>query len=318
MILREVAIFRKPLKYNIFPVRFVSIIALLLCIPLAACAKSYKAGEIYTPQVHARLYGKYEFRMQAGKGSGLVSAFFLWKDGSETGIPWEEVDIEVFGKSDAKTWQSNIITGTVAARETSEGAHTNAVSLGDDFHTYRLEWKPDSVAWYLDDTLIRESTTSNNDQVNDLVSPSQVRLNFWPPDIPAWAGAFDDDILPVYMYVDWVKYYAWNEGTLAFESSPLWQDDFNSFDTVRWSKADWTFTENLADFIPENAYVEDGKLVLAITSIAGGSSSGSSSSGSGSSSGSSSKNNSGGGGGCPGLIMGMFLYFLSRRVRKER
>jgi beta-glucanase (GH16 family) len=71
--------------------------AVLLCLPFTLAAKQYKGAEIYTLAAEGP-YGKYEMRMRAAKGSGLISAFFLWKDGSEQpGGPWEEVDIEIFG-----------------------------------------------------------------------------------------------------------------------------------------------------------------------------------------------------------------------------
>ncbi|HRH79045.1 MAG TPA: family 16 glycosylhydrolase, partial [Cellvibrionaceae bacterium] len=61
-----------------------------------ALAKPYKSAEIFTPA--ANLYGKYVVRMRAAKASGMISNFFLWKDGSEmSGVFWEEVDVEVFG-----------------------------------------------------------------------------------------------------------------------------------------------------------------------------------------------------------------------------
>src|SRR5690606_13709396 len=44
-----------------------------------------------------------------------------------------------------------------------------------------------------------------------------------------------------------------------------WRDDFHSFDSNRWSKANWTFGENLADFDPANVVVRNGILVLALT-----------------------------------------------------
>src|SRR5688572_25624198 len=99
------------------------LIAALLFLPGAVAAKQYKAGEIYTFNSYGP-YGKYEMSMKVAKGSGLISAFFLWKDGSELpGGPWEEVDIEVFGKNNAESWQSNIITGDVANKVMSEQVH---------------------------------------------------------------------------------------------------------------------------------------------------------------------------------------------------
>ena len=44
-----------------------------------------------------------------------------------------------------------------------------------------------------------------------------------------------------------------------------WTDDFDSFDSSRWAKGNWTFDGNLVDFDPANAVVQDGTLILAIT-----------------------------------------------------
>jgi beta-glucanase (GH16 family) len=293
--------------------------ALMLCFPVAVVAKPYKAGEIYTPE--ARLYGKYVFSMRAAKGSGVISAFFLWKNGSEQpGSFWEEVDIEIFGKNNAQSWQSNIITGTATARITYEATHSHDFSFGDDFHIFALEWTPASLTWYVDDMSVR---TEDSEQAAALVSPAQLRFNLWASDDPAWVGPWNDAILPVFMHVDWVEYYAWNDADGGFESERLWRDDFDTFDSTRWAKADWTFDDNRADFIPENAYVQNGLLVLALTPEgAGGSSSSSSSSSNSSSSASSSSgrrpNSGGGSGGCLGLVLGGFFYFLLSRRRRAR
>jgi endo-1,3-1,4-beta-glycanase ExoK len=318
----EVAIFRNPLKYNAFAARSVLIAALMLCLPASLWAKNYKAGEIYTPA--SWTYGKYVFSVRAAKGSGVLSAFFLWKNGSEApGAAWEEVDIEIFGKDNAEIWQSNIITGTSTARITSEGTHTHDFSFGDEeFHTFTLEWTPESVIWLVDGIPMRTSNTTTPDsaQVADLDSPSQLRFNIWASESVEWVGPWNDNILPVFMQVDYVEYYAWDEGNEEFESEYEWRDDFDTFDTSRWAKADWSFDGNRADFIPENAYVQNGLLVLALTAEGGSSSSSSSSSGSGSNSGSDSSSSGssssgGGSGGCLGLVMVALWYLVSRRRR---
>lgn len=235
-----------------------SLAALCLGVGLAqvAIAKPYSGAEIFT--LEDDLYGKYVVRMRAAKGSGVISNFFLWKDESEMdGVFWEEVDVEVFGKDNAMSWQSNIISGR-GERETSEEVHHHGTSFGDAYHTFTLEWSPDTVRWLVDGQLIR---TSHRGQASDLTSPAQLRLNFWPPNITEWVGAWDHNILPLYMYVNWVEYHRWNG--MSFER--VWRDDFNTFDTHRWGKADWTFAENRADFSPDNVVVRDGYLVLGMT-----------------------------------------------------
>ena len=55
--------------------------------------KIYKAGEIYTQNIYQ--YGKMEVRMLAATGSGVISNFFTFKEGSELASTfWEEIDIE--------------------------------------------------------------------------------------------------------------------------------------------------------------------------------------------------------------------------------
>ena len=46
-----------------------------------ASAKPYKAAEIYSKQAYK--YGRYEMRMRVAKGSGVLSTFFTYKNGSE-------------------------------------------------------------------------------------------------------------------------------------------------------------------------------------------------------------------------------------------
>ncbi len=219
-------------------------------------AKPYKGAELFTS--NSTQYGKFVMRMRAAKASGVISNFFLWKDGSELeSIFWEEVDVEVFGKDNATSWQSNIITG-LGTKAHSEQIHTQNDSFGDGYYTFTIEWTPNQVRWLVDGKVIR---TTNGGQASDLVSAAQLRINFWPPAIPEWVGNWNDNVLPQHMYVNWVEFYSWSNGNFKLE----WRDDFDYFDQGRWGLADWTFAENRADFSPKNVVVKDGYLVLAMT-----------------------------------------------------
>jgi len=79
----------------------------------------------------------------------------------------------------------------------------------------------------------------------------------------AWVGAWDDAVLPVYQFINYIEYKPYNATTKTFEGG--WRDDFNSFDSARWGKANWTFDMNRVDFAPENVVVKNGILVLALT-----------------------------------------------------
>jgi endo-1,3-1,4-beta-glycanase ExoK len=245
--------------------RFSRLTGALLALACSICcstatAKPYKAAEIYSKQTYK--YGRYEVRMRVAKGSGVLSTFFTYKNGSEQqGTFWEEIDIEIFGKNNATQWQSNVIIGTNPNLSRTEGVHTASSSLGDGYHTYVLEWTPGYIAWFMDGAQVRR--INGGQFVTSLTSSQDLRFNLWAANIAEWVGAFNPNILPVYQFVNYVEYKPYVAATNSFGSG--WRDDFNSFDSNRWSKANWTFGENLADFDPNNVVVKNGTLILALT-----------------------------------------------------
>lgn len=234
---------------------------LLLFVLNAVAQKNYKGAEIYSSQSYK--YGKMEMRMRMAKGSGILSTFFTYKNGSElSGAFWEEIDIEVFGKNNATTMQSNIISNN--PKKYSEGLHNPGFSMADDYHTYVLEWTPAYVAWYIDGVLLRKTVGG---QSAELTSAQSLRFNLWSSDVVSWVGTFDTQALPAYQFVNWIKYstYTPGNGDNGTDFTASWTDDFNSFNTSRWGKANWTFDGNRVDFDPNNVLVKDGYLVLALT-----------------------------------------------------
>ena len=250
---------RNPLRLTTLLLAFATI-PFLTSISTQAFAKAYKGAEIYSNQSYQ--YGRYEMRMRVAKASGTLSTFFTYKNGSEIGSTfWEEIDLEIFGKNNATEWQSNIILGTQRPTIKTEALHTSLTSLADAYHTYTLEWTPDYVAWYFDGTEVRRITGTST--VTSLTNPESIRFNLWASTAESWVGTFDDSQLPVYQFVSYLDYKVYNATSKTFEDG--WRDDFTSFDTSRWSKANWTFDENRVDLVPENVVVKDGVLVLALT-----------------------------------------------------
>jgi len=239
------------------PLAVCAAVALSLAIagPSPAQAKAYKGAEVYSNKTV--LYGRMEMRMRMIRGSGLISAFFTYKNGSEvSGALWEELDIEALGKDDAKAWQSNLITGN--PRVTSEQVYTSPTSLADDYHTYQIEWTPGYVSWSFDGTEVRRTVGG---QAGQLTNPHSLRFNVWSSESSGWAGAFDESVLPAHLFVNWIRYYRYENDQFVLD----WTDDFETFDSSRWSKGTWSFDGNRVDFDPANAVVQDGILVLAIT-----------------------------------------------------
>jgi endo-1,3-1,4-beta-glycanase ExoK len=242
--------------FNIFVFFFTSLI--LISSNNYSQNKSYKGAEVYGLSQYYVQYGKIEVRMMAATGSGILSTFFTWKEGSEqSSVFWEEIDVEVFGKNNATQWQSNLITG-FDPRKTSEQVHNNNSSLGDEFHTYSVEWTPEYISWYLDGNEFRKTSTQS---AKDIKSPAGIRFNLWSSTSTSWVGAWNDNILPQYQFVNWIKYYRYDNGNFILD----WSDDFTEFNNNRWGKANWTFDGNRVDFDPNNVVVKDGMLILCLT-----------------------------------------------------
>ena len=239
------------------------------------CAKQYSGAELYTNDTW--MYGKFEARMQMAAGSGTVSSMFLYHNDSYLGgnEPWVEVDIEILGKN-PNSFQSNIITGYGPGdgqpdrKVTSEKHHSINPASNQSFHTYGMEWTPDYVAWILDGQVVRKTVKGqgDNNQVQDLgKKPQGLRFNLWSHEDAGWVGAWNDNILPVYQFINWVKVYEYKpgQGDNGTDFKLLWTDDFNTFDNSRWSKGDWTFDGNRVDISPSNIFTKDGMAIIALT-----------------------------------------------------
>ncbi len=245
---------RKFVFYTIISIMF----SIIFISNLYSQNKPYKGAEVYVKSQKYVKYGKIEVRMMAAKGSGILSTFFTWKEGSEqSAVFWEEIDVEVFGKNNATQWQSNIITG-FDPRSTSEQIHNNSISLGDEFHTYSVEWTPEYVSWNIDGQQVRTTSTQS---AKDLKSPAGIRFNLWASTSTSWVGTWNDNILPQYQFVNWIKYYRYENGNFILD----WTDDFVEFNSNWWGKANWTFDGNRVDFEPNNVVVQDDMLILCLT-----------------------------------------------------
>ncbi len=195
--------------------------------------------------------------MKSASGSGLLSSFFTFYDG--TGLPanWNEIDIEILGRYSDQIQYNVISPGQVN--------HVQAKTLWFNphqaFHTYTIDWTPDYVAWRVDGL---EIYRQYGDHIGQIERFQKIMMNIWPPNYPDWVGQLDPAILPRFAYYDRVSYYRYTpEQGQRFTLE--WRDDFSSWNTDRWAKATHTWDGNNSNFIPENAVFQDGYLVLCLT-----------------------------------------------------
>lgn len=238
--------------------------SLLLCgaislsvLGLTSAAHAVKSAELYTMKSY--VYGRFTARIQFPAGDGVVSSFFLWKDGSErTGIFWNELDFEKLG-ADCRL-NTNAYFGSPAA------THVQTPTLNDDlcggFHTYTYEWTPDYIAWFVDDTEIRRETGATAAAyATNATAGMQIRFNIWPGDA-SFGGNFSPSILPVYEYINWIEYSSYSEGAFKLE----WREEFESnSDPAGWLTGTWGSPKNLSSHSPANVVFRNGYAILALT-----------------------------------------------------
>jgi len=236
-------------------------IGCLILFSVLAAAKDYRGAEYRTIETYR--YGRFETRMKAAPHSGIISSLCTFHEYGDAGVAnWNEIDIEFLGRYTDRV-QYNAITSGISGHE-----HSNPLNYdpAEAFHIYAFEWTPDYVAWFVDGLETHRQTGSH---IDDLHRYQKLMMNIWPSTSVSWAGAFNEADLPSYAFYDYVTYYYYMPGTGNTGTDnnfiQYWQDDFESWDTNRWQKAAHTWDTNNCDFIPDNAVVTDGYLVLCLT-----------------------------------------------------
>ena len=250
-------------------VRLFAVAAFAVCASAARVqAKPWKGAEMITQQTFR--YGAFEARILAARGSGMITPFFLYKDGSEVaGAQWEELDFEIFGKDG--TFQTQVMTpGKNGTQRTEHVTLHNLPTLAwEHYYTYRMEWTPTQLSFYVDGRLIRRETDVV--EFGKLLDPNQteamrLRVSIWAGDF-GWSGAFDQTAVPGAMFVNWIQAYSYTPGAgpNGGDFTLLWRDDLNATDGSRWYWANWTFDVAVNDYIAQNSASRNGYLVQVLT-----------------------------------------------------
>ena len=63
-----------------------------------------------------------------------------------------------------------------------------------DFHTYAIEWTPEYVAWFIDNSEVYRQT---GDFIKTLTHPQKIMMNVWNPAYINWIGEWNDYVLEI-------------------------------------------------------------------------------------------------------------------------
>ena len=236
---------------------FVSSLGLLAVTLATRETLAVSSAEFYSSTAYG--YGRVEARIRFAAGDGVVSSFFLWKNGSEmAGTFWNELDFEKLG-ADCHV-ETNAIYGNPSSSHNQRASITDACG---GYHTYAYEWTSEAIVWSVDGMEIRRETGATAAAFADNASATgmQVRFNIWPGDA-SFGGNFSPSILPVHQYVDWVQFSSYQNGTFTMQ----WREDFNgSALPSGWLTANWGSPKNLSTHNAQNVNLLNGHLVLSLT-----------------------------------------------------
>ena len=171
----------------------------------------YTSTRLKSQGLSSWTYGRFEARIRLPRGQGVWPAF--WMLGADIGtVGWPksgEIDImENIGK------EPSIVHGTMhgpgysGANGIGRAFTLSSGAFADDFHVFAVEWRQNSVSWYVDGSLYHEMTPSNIPSGTEWVfaHPFFVLLNLAVGG--AWPGAPDaTTTFPQQMVVDYVRVY---------------------------------------------------------------------------------------------------------------
>lgn len=225
-------------------------------------------GAIYSAELfpyQSYRYGRYEANTQFAQADGVVSSFFLWKEYSYLPtVPWNELDFEKVGwdEEDSCKLRLNCITGSPGPEEDPSIIPTKS-DICSTFHTYTFEWTSDYIAWFVDGQEVRRETGEGLEAFEENATEGlQLRFNVWPGD-ETFGGNFTEDDLPVFQYLDWVRYSSWTEEH-GFKEE--WLQTFNDNKLPEgWVLGNWESPHKHSTHNPGNVVFRDGLAVLQLT-----------------------------------------------------
>ncbi|MFL5729889.1 MAG: family 16 glycosylhydrolase [Cytophagaceae bacterium] len=183
--------------------------------------KNYTSAKINTSGKHHFKYGRMEASIKLPKTQGLWPAFWMMPQNSVNGGWPQSGEIDIMEEQGANPFKDfgtiHYGTDAGAGHKSSGGTTTSSSDLSAGFHTYAVEWKPDTINWFLDNVNYYTITKTG-------ISPS-----YWPFNdddfffilnvaVGGWFGGNADgtSVFPQTMEVDYVRVYS-NPQTLVID-----------------------------------------------------------------------------------------------------
>jgi beta-glucanase (GH16 family) len=179
-------------------------------------------GQILTEHTFSQTYGYFEARMQMPSGDGVGAAFWLLPESG--GWPPELDVAEALGNN------PTVLVNTVHDDGAPDPHWTDVANMADGFHTYAVDWEPDTITWYFDGQQTFQTATTPN-----LHQPMYMIASITSGQPGSWSGSPDPSLMSQ-MKIDYIRAYDANPyssgGAVTFsDSSTDTSDSSGSTDT---------------------------------------------------------------------------------------
>jgi MYXO-CTERM domain-containing protein len=145
-------------------------------------------------------YGYFEARLKVPAGQGMWPAFWLLGKNGTTGV--NEIDIhEILGNQPSTVYMTVHWGTDYAAGHQSDGSSWVGPDFSADFHTFGLEWNPDSIIWTIDGVERKRHTGAGVPQVDMYLIVNLAIGGTWPgaPDATTpFPGLYQIDYVRAY------------------------------------------------------------------------------------------------------------------------
>ncbi|NTW05771.1 MAG: glycoside hydrolase family 16 protein [Peptococcaceae bacterium] len=147
-------------------------------------SKTLYGAEIQTKEkVH---YGSYEIRMKIPEAPSSITGFFLYDQPDYS----HEIDIEIYNQAEAYL----LLTTYAKGKKAQYDKRILSFNPTSGFHTYRINYFPERVDFFIDDILIK--TWSNG----FTTEPMYLMVNTW---YPKWLEGLSPET-DRYLLIDWI------------------------------------------------------------------------------------------------------------------
>lgn len=218
----------------------------------------YTSARLKTEGLQNFTYGKIEARIKLPEGQGLWPAF--WMLGSNmASVQWPdcgELDIMEHINTDENIW------GTIHWKSDSIQSYGGKMQIDvTEYHDYSVEWSPNYIRWFVDDTKFEEYDITNNiNGTTPFHKPFFIVLNLavggnWPKN-PDSSTEF-----PAKMYVDYVRVY--NKSSSELRNTWLQDKISNSWYYLNGNGTPfigWLYTKDYWYYLDINGVMKTGWL----------------------------------------------------------